>query len=126
MKPVELEIFLQDGLTPGLRSAGKTVQNFANDTKSQLKDVAGALAVQRKVVHNLDEEYRKLEKTVGNMAPGQSRNQASSQLASLKKELEDEKAGLEELGRRQRALKYEADNAQHHFVSNCGMNKDKH
>ena len=111
MKPVELEIFLQDGLTPGLRSAGKTVQNFANDTKSQLNDVAGALAVQRKVVHNLEEEYRKLEKTVGNMAPGQSRNQASSQLASLKKELEDEKAGLEELGRRQRELKYEADNA---------------
>jgi len=111
VKPVELEIFLQDGLTPGLRNAGKTVQNFANDTKSQLNDVAGALTVQRKVVHNLEEEYRKLEKTVRNMAPGQSRNQASSQLASLKKELEDEKAGLEELGRRQRELKYEADNA---------------
>lgn len=40
MKPVELEIFLQDGLTPGLKKAGQTVSHFSNDTKRQLKDVA--------------------------------------------------------------------------------------
>lgn len=111
MKPVELEIFLQDGLTPGLRSAGEAVQAFANDTRRRLKNVGGALAVQRNVVRELEKQYRDLESTVKNAVPGQSRIQSASQLAALKKELEAEKAGLEELERQQRALKYEADNA---------------
>ena len=110
MKPVELEIFLQDGLTPGLRNAGKTVRNFSNDTKRQLKEVAGALSVQRGVVRDLEKQYRELEKSLGKMAPGQASAQASSRLAALKKELDEEKAGLEELTRQQRELKLEAEN----------------
>ena len=64
MKPVELEIFLQDGLTPGLKKAGQTVSHFTNDTKRQLKDVAGALTVQRGIVRDLEKQYRDLEKSV--------------------------------------------------------------
>ncbi|WP_303030173.1 tail tape measure protein [uncultured Duncaniella sp.] len=111
MKPVELEIFLQDGLTPGLKKAGQTVSHFTNDTKRQLKDVAGALTVQRGIVRDLEKQYRDLEKSVKKMAPGQATAKASSQLAALKKELDAEKAGLEELTKQQRELKLEADNA---------------
>lgn len=111
MKPVELEIFLQDGLTPGLKKAGQTVSRFTNDTKRQLKDVAGALTVQRGIVRDLEKQYRELEKSVKKMAPGQAAAKASSQLAALKKELDAEKAGLEELTKQQRELKLEADNA---------------
>lgn len=111
MKPVELEIFLQDGLTPGLKKAGQTVSRFTNDTKRQLKDVAGALTVQRGIVRDLEKQYRELEKSVKKMAPGQAVAKASSQLAALKKELDAEKAGLEELKKQQRELKLEADNA---------------
>ena len=111
MKPVELEIFLQDGLTPGLKKAGQTVSHFSNDTKRQLKDVAGALTVQRGIVRDLEKQYRELEKSVKKMAPGQAVAKASSQLAALKKELDAEKAGLEELTKQQRELKLEADNA---------------
>lgn len=111
MKPVELEIFLQDGLTPGLKKAGQTVSHFANDTKRQLKDVAGALTVQRGIVRDLEKQYRELEKSVKKMTPGQAAAKASSQLAALKKELDAEKAGLEELTKQQRELKLEADNA---------------
>lgn len=111
MKPVELEIFLQDGLTPGLKKAGQAVSSFSNDTKRQLKEVAGALTVQRGVVRDLEKQYRDLEKSVKNMASGQASTKASSQLAALKKELEAEKAGLEELAKQQRELKLEADNA---------------
>lgn len=111
MKPVELEIFLQDGLTPGLKKAGQTVSHFSNDTKRQLKDVAGALTVQRGIVRDLEKQYRELEKSVKKMAPGQAAAKASSQLAALKKELAAEKAGLEELTKQQRELKLEADNA---------------
>lgn len=111
MKPVELEIFLQDGLTPGLKKAGQTVSHFTNDTKRQLKDVAGALTVQRGIVRDLEKQYRELEKSVKKMAPGQAAAKASSQLAALKKELDAEKAGLEELTKQQRELKLEAENA---------------
>lgn len=111
MKPVELEIFLQDGLTPGLKKAGQTVSHFTNDTKRQLKDVAGALTVQRGIVRDLEKQYRELEKPVKKMAPGQAAAKTSSQLAALKKELDAEKAGLEELTKQQRELKLEADNA---------------
>ena len=111
MKPVELEIFLQDGLTPGLRSAGKAVQNFSNDTKRQLKDVAGALAVQRNVVRDLEKQYRELEKSARKTASGRGSAKTSSQLAAIKKELDAEKAGLEELAKLQRKLKLEAENA---------------
>ncbi len=111
MKPVELEIFLQDGLTPGLKKAGQTVSHFSNDAKRQLKDVVGALTVQRGIVRDLEKQYRELEKSVKKMAPGQAAAKASSQLAALKKELDAEKAGLEELTKQQRELKLEADNA---------------
>lgn len=111
MKPIELEIFLQDGLTPGLKKASQTVSHFTNDTKRQLKDVAGALTVQRGIVRDLEKQYRELEKSVKKMAPGQTAAKASSQLAALKKELDAEKAGLEELTNQQRQLKLEADNA---------------
>ena len=111
MKPVELEIFLQDGLTPGLKKAGQTVSHFSNDTKHQLKDVAGALTVQRGIVRDLEKQYRDLEKTVNKLAPGKAKSEASSRLSALKKELEGEKSGLEELLKQQRELKLEADNA---------------
>lgn len=111
MKPVELEIFLQDGLSPGLKKAGQTVSHFSNDTKRQLKDVAGALTVQRGIVRDLEKQYRELEKSVKKMAPGQAATKASSQLAALKKELDAEKVGLEELTKQQRVLKLEAENA---------------
>lgn len=111
MKPVELEIFLQDGLTPGLKKAGQTVSRFTNDTKRQLKDVAGALTVQRGIVRDLEKQYRELEKSVKKMAPGKAKSEASSRLSALKKELEGEKSGLEELLKQQRELKLEADSA---------------
>lgn len=111
MKPVELEIFLQDGLSPGLKKAGQAVSSFSNDTKRQLKDVAGALTVQRGIVRDLEKQYRELEKSVKKMAPGQAKFGASSRLSALKKELEGEKSGLEELLKQQRELKFEADSA---------------
>ncbi len=110
MKPVELEIFLQDGLTPGLRSAAKTVQNFSNDTKRQLKDVTGAITVQRGHVRNLEKQYRDLEKTLKKATSGAPKFQASAQLESLKKELDAEKAGLDELTKQQRELKAAVEN----------------
>ena len=34
MKPVELEIFLQDGVSPGLKKAGQTLSRFSGEAKA--------------------------------------------------------------------------------------------
>lgn len=111
MKPVELEIFLQDGLTPGLKKAGQAVSTFSNDTKRQLKDVAGALQVQREVVRDLEKQYRDLEKSLKSATPGAEYMEIKRQMAAVKTELDGEKAGLQELTSQQRVLKLEAENA---------------
>ncbi len=111
MKPVELEIFLQDGLTPGLKSAGKTVERFSADSKRQLRDVTDALKIQRGIVSGLEKECRQLEKTLKTSAPGAAWTESKSKLAALRAELEAEKAGLAELTNQQRQLKLESENA---------------
>ncbi len=111
MKPVELEIFLQDGLTPGLKSAGKTVERFSADSKRQLRDVTEALKIQRGIVSGLEKECRQLEKTLKTSAPGAAWTESKSKLAALRAELEAEKAGLAELTNQQRQLKLESENA---------------
>lgn len=111
MKPVELEIFLQDGLTPGLKSAGKTVERFSVDLKKQLRDVSEALKVQRGIVSGLEKECRQLEKTIKKTAPGAAWSEAKAKLAALRAELDAEKAGLVELTNQQRQLKLESENA---------------
>lgn len=111
MKPVELEIFLQDGLTPGLKKAGQTVSRFSNDTKRQLKEVGTQIREQRVVVRELEKEYRELEKAVKQKGAFGVSSSEKNRLSELKKELDAEKSGLKELIQQQRELKYEADNA---------------
>lgn len=111
MKPVELEIFLQDGLTPGLKSAGKTVERFSSDSKRQLRDVTEALKIQRGIVSGLEKECRQLEKALKTSAPGAAWSESKTKLAALRAELDAEKAGLAELTNQQRQLKLEAENA---------------
>lgn len=111
MKPVELEIFLQDGLTPGLKSAGKTVERFSSDSKRQLRDVTEAIKIQRGVISGLEKECRQLEKALKTSAPGAAWSESKSKLTALRAELDAEKAGLVELTNQQRQLKLESDNA---------------
>lgn len=109
MKPVELEIFLQDGLTPGLKNVGKTVERFSNDIKKQLRDTNGAIKVQKGIIRELEKQYKELEKEIKKMPSGRERMQKQGQLTSIKSELEVERAGLEELTKQQRELQFQAE-----------------
>lgn len=109
MKPVELEIFLQDGLTPGLKNVGKTVERFSNDIKKQLRDTNGAIKVQKGIIRELEKQYKELEKAIKKMPSGKERMQKQGQLTSIKSELEAERAGLEELTKQQRELQFQAE-----------------
>lgn len=111
MKPVELEIFLQDGLTPGLKKAGQTVSRFSEDARRQFKEISESLQLQRTVVKGMEKEYARMEKALKNAAPGAEWSQAKAKLAACKTELDGEKAALVQLEEEHRRLKAEADNA---------------
>lgn len=111
MKPVKLEMFLEDGLTPGLKNAGKAVEHFTNDTKKRLREVNEQVRTQKKVVGEFEKECAKLEKTLKTTAPGKEWAKSQAQLAALRSELEAEKKGLQELTAEQDRLKFESEEA---------------
>lgn len=110
MKPVKLEMFLEDGLTPGLKNAGKTVERFTNSTKKQLREVNEQVKIQKKVIGDLEKECAKLEKALKTTAPGKEWAKSQGQLVALRGELEAEKKGLQELTAEQDRLKSESEN----------------
>ncbi len=109
MKPVELEIFLQDGVSPGLKKAGATLGRFSEDLKKLLKDTSGAITVQRRIVAGLAGDIKALEKAYKSAVPGVDKTKIGVRLNEMRKELEAEKAGLSELIRRQEELKFKQD-----------------
>lgn len=111
MKPVELEIFLQDEISPGLKKAGQTVQGFSDDSKKRLRELSESVKIQRDVVKQLENQYKELGKSLKNAAPGQQWFYVKAQMGNVKAELDAEKAALQDLTEQQRKLKNEAENA---------------
>lgn len=97
MKPVELEIFLQDGLSPGLKSAGAVVSRFSDDAKAELKEVTESLKLQKQHVARLSQELKALEKAYKSATPGAEKKAMGARLNELRKELEDEKGAITQL-----------------------------
>lgn len=109
MKPVELEIFLQDGVSPGLKKAEQTLARFSSESKAELREVSESLKLQKSYVSDMEKEYVRLEKALKNAAAGKEWMEAKAQLAACKAELEDEKTALHQLEEQQRKLKAEAE-----------------
>lgn len=105
MKPVELEIFLQDGLTPGLQKAGATVSRFSDEAKAELKEVSESLKLQKQYVARLTQELKALENVYNSATPGKEKAAMGQRLAAMRKELEEEKAALAQLAGMQDDLK---------------------
>ena len=111
MKPVELEIFLQDGVSPGLKKAGQTLSRFSDDAKAELREVTESLKLQKSHVSGMEKEYARLEKALKNATPGKEWMEAKARLAAYKAELDGEKTALQQLEEQQRKLKAEAEGA---------------
>ncbi len=110
MKPVEIEILMKDGLTPGLKKAGSIIRQFSGDSSSQLKKVSESIKLQKNIISGLEKKLKDLEKSFKTAVPGEEWFKAKAQFESVKKELEDEKNGLEELIETERKLKEESEN----------------
>ena len=111
MKPVELEIFLQDGVSPGLKKAGQTLSRFSDDAKAELREVTESLKLQKSHVSGMEKEYARLEKALKNAAAGKEWMEAKARLAAYKAELDGEKTALQQLEEQQRKLWAEAEGA---------------
>lgn len=111
MKPVEIEILMRDGLTPGLSNARRVVRQFSEDAKIELREVTASLEEQKKHIKRLEKEVASLEKAFKKAAPGQEWQTAKSRLEAARKELEDEKGALDGLIQKQNELKGAAEGA---------------
>ena len=111
MKPVEIEILMRDGLTPGLSNARRVVRQFSEDAKIELNEVTASLNEQKKHIKRLEKEVASLEKAFKKAAPGQEWQTAKSRLEAARKELEDEKSALDGLIQKQNELKGAAEGA---------------
>lgn len=111
MKPVEIEILMKDGMTPGLKNAGRVIRQFSEDSKSELKEVSESLKLQRQYVAQLEKKLKELEKAFKTAAPGAEWSAAKARIEEVKKELEDEKAGLSELIDKENQLKAASEGA---------------
>ena len=104
MKPVEIEILMRDGLTPGLKKAGQSVRDLASDAKAAYEEVKTSMQAQKQHVASLEKEVVRLEKAFKNAAPGTEWFEARSRLESVKAELVEERDALEGLIAREREL----------------------
>lgn len=111
MKPVEIEFLMKDGLTPGLKNAGRIVRQFSDDAAAELKEVSESLKLQRQHVSRLEKTLKELEKSFKTAAPGAERSKAKARIEEVRKELEDEKAGLAELVDMENQLKAASEGA---------------
>lgn len=111
MKPVEIEILMKDGMTPGLKNAGRIIRQFSDDSKAELKEVSESLKLQRQYVSQLEKNLRELEKAFKTAAPGAEWGAAKTRIEEVKKELEEEKAGLAELIDKENQLKAASEGA---------------
>lgn len=111
MKPVQVEIFLEDGLSSGLKNAGKAVERFSGNAKRRMREVSEQVKIQKRVVGELERESKKLEKALKATSPGKERSKRGAELAAVRRELEAEQKGLAELISEQMRLKLEAENA---------------
>lgn len=111
MKPVEIEIFLQDELSPGLKKAGQAMSRFSDESKAELNEITESLKLQRSYVSGMEKEYARLEKALHDTAPGNNWAEAQAKLAAYKTELEGERTALKQLEEEQQRLKAESENA---------------
>lgn len=111
MKPVEIEFLMKDGLTPGLKNAGRIVRQFSDDAAAELKEVSESLKLQRQHVSRLEKTLKELEKASKSAAPGAEWSKAKARIEEVRKELEDEKAGLAELVDMENQLKAASEGA---------------
>lgn len=85
------------GIEKTARSTSKTISSSFSEALIPVEDLSENLRIQKRVLKELEAQYKKEAKKVSGMAPGAAKVEAERQLAISKQEIEDEKKALTEL-----------------------------
>ena len=90
------------GVQKTTEATGKAVASTFEQGSIQVEDMTENIRIQKAVLADLEKQYKKAEKRVAGMAPGTAKVEATRQLGTAKKEIEDEKTALGQLEAMQR------------------------
>lgn len=71
--------------------------NISRITEEMTGDVSANIEIQKKVLKDLEEQYKNVSKAVENAAPGVAKSKLQQELSAIKKEIDGEKQALQEL-----------------------------
>lgn len=71
--------------------------NISRITEKMTGDVSANIEIQKKVLKDLEEQYKNVSKAVENAAPGVAKSKLQQELSAIKKEIDGEKQALQEL-----------------------------
>lgn len=91
MNPVRLEIFLEDGLSPGLERAGRAVRGLSSDTGNMVRDLRGKITEARGNIRQMESDIRSLSAAFESATPGAARTAAGAELEAARQALKEER-----------------------------------
>lgn len=124
MKPVELELLMKDGVTPGVEKAGRAVRELKDISKLSMDELNAAIDKQKAAVVSLENELAKLTDAWMNSAPGDGDMDQLMMFESTKQRLQDAKSMLEQLTARHKELGATAEAAQTQASQAMGETRD--
>ena len=71
--------------------------NISRITEEMTGDVSANIEIQKKVLKDLEEQYKNVSKAVEDAAPGVAKSKLQQELSAIKKEIDGEKQALQEL-----------------------------
>ena len=96
MEPVRLEIFLEDGVTPGLERADRALNAFSGASRQTVAELNNRVKESKTLIQGMEADIRKLEKAMKTAAPGEAYFNIQSELEGARRALEEEQNALQE------------------------------
>lgn len=97
MKPVEIEIFLQDGLTPGLEKASRSLEVLSGTSRRAMSELNTRVRESKSLIRDMEGDIRKLERSLDSATPGTPQfGNLQSELSAARRALEEEQNALRE------------------------------
>lgn len=97
IKPVEIELLIKDGITPGINKANSATERLAQSAEEMADTMTASIKNADKQVEVLEEQIKSLEKQLKKTKPGTVYEELKRQLDAAKQSVSEEKQKLEEL-----------------------------
>ena len=97
IKPVEIELLIKDGITPGINKANNATEQLAQSAEEMADTITASIKNADKQVKVLEEQIKSLERQLKKTKPGTAYEELKRQLDAAKQSINEEKQKLGEL-----------------------------